>query len=133
MAPITLDFSGVGEGFEPFPVGEHPFRIWEIKSKIGKDSQQPYMEWTFKHKDSERRVWNNFSLQPQSLWVLKATLADLGYDAESMEGEFEFEPNDVIGMEVILVLDVEQYQGKDKNVVKRIMTPEMASASSRGW
>lgn len=118
--PILLDFSQSQDTqFEPWPVGEpQEFTIFGIEQKVGKDSKQPYLEIAFKHADSNRRAWRNFSLQPQALWALKRLLIELGADKDDFTGTFDFEPNDYLGLPVLLTFGPEtEYNGQTRQEV----------------
>lgn len=104
MPPIRLNFEGVStDGFTPWEEKvDHEFTIFEIKPDKGQDSGEPYLKFTFKQVGGNRKAWSNFSLQPQSLWRLKKLLVDLGYDEDSLESEFEFDPEEILGKTVLL-------------------------------
>jgi hypothetical protein len=109
MSPIRVNFTGVRtDGFEPFPVGEPLhftiYNIKEAKSKAGNDK----LTFEFKAVEGNRRAWRDFSLMPTALWGLKRLLVELGVSAEDLEGEFDFDPNDILGREVILTFGPER-------------------------
>ena len=119
---IKLDFSNTGDStFEPLPAGLYPATVFDIKQKVGKDSGQPYLEFTFALSDQNgRRAWSNYSLQPAALWKLKSTLLALGVPAKSLEGNFELDPKDLLGRECVLELIVDSWQGKATNSVNEV-------------
>ena len=113
--PIKLNFEGVTTtGFQPWPVKEPiEFTIFNISLEKGKESGEPYLKFEFKHTESNRKAWRNFSLQPGALWALKKLLVDLGVEQEELEGDFEFEPKDILGKTVTLKFGPErEYMGK---------------------
>jgi len=124
--PIKVDFSKAGEGdsdFTPLPAGEYNATVFEINSKIGKDSGQPYLEWIYQVTSEgyvNRRLWQIFSLQPQALWNLKSHLLALGLSEEVLAGEFDFEPRMFLGKPVELIVSLSTYQGKPGNDVESV-------------
>ena len=127
MTPITLDMSGADDkDFQPLDPGVYEVTVFGIEQKVGKTSGKPYLEFTFKMKDSERRIWSNYSLQPQSMWALKKVLVDaFGYDPEKLSGaEVEFEPKDLLGKPCKLVVSQGTYEGKPTNEVDSVLSPD---------
>jgi len=100
--PISIDFTGAGEGgdYEVLEGGMYKATIEKIEqgnSRAGK----PKLEWTFNLTDeNNRKMWKNYSLQPNALWGLKADLTTLGF--EIPDGPFELPIEDLIGMPVLL-------------------------------
>ncbi len=110
-----VDFTGVESGGKVLSEGRHLLQVESIEEKEGSDSGEPYLAFKFKvvsDKGSGTPVYDNFSLQPQSLWKLRGMLESMGVE---VDGEFEFTPDDLadhtVGAEVVH----EEYQGKVKN------------------
>lgn len=127
--PINVDFTGVegaGGDFEVLPAGLYPCTIFDIETKVGKDSGQPYLSWTLKvedgHPNAGRRFWTNFSLQPQSLGFLKEALIRLGVPADQLVGQFSFEPRDLLGKRVLAKVGIQPASGQysESNTVDRM-------------
>ena len=129
---VKLDFSNVGEGgFSPMPAGTYPATIFNIEQKLGRESRQPYLEFTFKVKDSNRQQWSNYSLQPQAIWKLKQLLMTLGVPESELAGEMDWEPSTVYGKEVHLVLRETVYNGQPSNEVVDVLSSEQAGAVAK--
>jgi hypothetical protein len=126
--PIRVNFEGVSTDntFAPWDINTPiEFTIFNITVREGKDSGKPYLEFEFKHSDSNRKAWRNYSLQPNALWALKQLLVDLGTDPEDLEGEFDFEPNDVLGSRVNLFFGQErEYNGRKTQDVDRVVAAD---------
>lgn len=110
-----VDFTGVESGGKVLSEGRHLLQVDSIEEKEGESSGEPYLAVKFKvvsDKGSGTPVYDNFSLQPQSLWKLRGMLESMGVE---VDGEFEFTPDDLadhtVGAEVVH----EEYQGKVKN------------------
>ena len=134
--PISRDMTGSGgSNFDPIPEGMEPAVIKACKYHAkSQASGKPYLEFEFALQNHpNRKLWRNYSLQPNALWALKETLTVLGIDVPD-EGEFEFEPNDVIGLECVLEVGLRPHyrdpEREDNEVVK--IHPADSSAAA-GW
>lgn len=108
---VKINFEGVEtvRKFEPWEQGVgHDFTIFNIESKTAKSSGNPMLEFEFKHQGSNRKAWRNYTLTPEALWALKQLLVSLGVSEEDLEGEFDFDPKDLLGE------DVKLYFGPEK-------------------
>jgi hypothetical protein len=104
-----------GPQFELLPEGLYGARIWAVEQKIGLHSGEPYMAFDFKIDDSPRHLFDNFSLQSQSLWRLKRLFQLLGLPSE---GTIEVDWNeDVVGKRVQLVVEHKERKGKMRETV----------------
>ena len=74
-------------------------------------------------------MWNNTSLAPQSLWVLKQILKDaFKFSDDELSGNFDTDDlNELIGQQVAVVLTNEDYQGQAQTRVVAVKGPEYAS------
>lgn len=123
MPPIKLNFRGVETTtFKPWEQGEgHDFTIFNIQQKQSK-AGNPMLEFEFKHADSNRKAWRNFTLTSEALWALKQLLVDLGTDPEELEGEFDFDPKELLGTEVTLFFGPEkEYNGRPTQDITKII------------
>ncbi len=114
---LKVNFSGV-EGRVLLPEGDYLAKVDEVEQKEGNDSGEPYLVWTFETKDDEdeelngKKVWYNTSLQEAALWNLRNLLETLS--VEIPEEEMELELEEYVGMELMLTIEHETYQGKKK-------------------
>jgi|SRR5690606_841949 len=124
-----------GGDFEPIEPGLYEATIFDIQLKTGRDSGQPYLEFTYKLKENNRRAWDNYSLQPQSLGFLKRLLSRFGYSEEELSGDFEFEPNDLLGKEcVVKITRVTEGPYKGSTEVSDVFPPGYTEGTEgRGW
>ena len=122
-----------GGDFPLFEPGEYPFTIFEIEEKTGNTSGAPYLAFTFKHAESEQRLWRNFSLQPQSLWAIKRLLIEIGAaSASDLDKDFDFKPKDILGAPVLLTVIKRKFEGEDKNEVTKVKAGAAAGAKGKG-
>jgi hypothetical protein len=102
--PIQIDFTGsdAGGNFDPLDAGTYKATIEKIEQGVSQ-AGNPKLEFTFNLTEHNgRKQWRNYALTPKALWALKGDLVNLGIDVP--EGEFEFEPEELIGMPVLLEL-----------------------------
>jgi hypothetical protein len=119
----VVNFSNVSSGFEPIEPGEYCARVDKVEEKIGQSSGKPYLNWTFEIFDNEvykgRKCFYMTSLQEQSLWVLKKVLQAIGFSDDELNRDVELNDLlvDAIGMECIVKIDQEEYQGEMRDRV----------------
>jgi hypothetical protein len=113
---------------EAMPAGQYNalFTAYDVKD-ASKSSNKPFVALTFTIQDEgyeNRKVWRNYSLQPQALWALKQTLTRLGAvpeDLESDDVELEDVLQNLIGNACVVDVGVEPYQGTDRNQVRAVL------------
>lgn len=125
MAKINL--SDVGE-FKAMPAGTYRAALtgFELKqSKTGND----YIKAEFTIQDDEfsgRKQWKNYSLLPQSLWVMKSELVKMGCDVDLLNDPEGIDPEEIfagmIGAMCKISISVRQYNGKDTNNIEKVDT-----------
>ena len=119
-----VDFTGVGDNFEPIPAGTYDAVFTSYKNHTSKNDA-PYVSLEFTVNDSEyagRKAWQNHSFQPQTLWALKRTAKALGAGDEELTGEMDTDDllNGLIGNDCRLDLEVREYQGRFNNGIAAI-------------
>ena len=113
MARINVNLEDVEGGFKVYPDDKYIVEIQE-SSKIKKSDAGAYILWIGKIQEGEFEdgmiSWNT-SLQPQALWNLKAMLeaVDVAWDEDG------FEMEDAFGKELMVVNEIRQYNGEDRN------------------
>jgi len=113
MARINVNLEDVESGFEVYPDGQYIVEIQE-SSKIKKSDAGAFILWLAKIIDGEyegKMISWNTSLLPQALWNLKAMLEVI--EVEWDEDGFEME--DAFGKELMVVNEIRQYNGEDRN------------------
>jgi len=114
----NVDFSGV-EGRVLLPDGEYHAKVAEISEEEGQE--YPYLSWKFLTIDEDnpklnnKPLYTNTSMAPQSLWNLRNLLETLG--VEIPDGPMDLDFDELVDMELILVVEVEDYEGKDRSRV----------------
>lgn len=129
---MKVDFSQVKE-LSPIPPGKYASTFSEFKIvPEAKGSGQPYAALTFTINAEEgeyegRKLWRNFSLQPQSLWALKQALINLGCSSDSFNAGDDLEDllGSMVGSECILDVGMKQFNGEDRNDVRKVLASDM--------
>jgi hypothetical protein len=149
--PITIDFEGVNsEGFAPIEDGTYAATVTGVKAANARSSGKPMLEMEFTLEPGEnkalanRKLWRNYSLQPNALWNLKQTLVRLGIEVP--DGELALEPDEIIGKKCQLVVSLKdawdnaqeadpdnpgQTRTKKQNDVDEVLSP--SDAQGFGW
>lgn len=99
---MKFDFSDVQGDFTAIPAGTYETSLFSCKQK-NSQAGNPMLEWAFTVEAGEyegRRVFTNTPLLPQTMWRLKNMLRGFE-DVGELEGEIEFEPEDLIGQVVL--------------------------------
>ena len=133
--PITVDLDGVTVGgAAPLEEGIYDAVITKAEIHNSKSSQRPtlYLDLQVSYEDDEGETkertlrWNtSVDPQGQSLGRFKQLLVRLGF--EIPEGPFEFDENELIGMEVRARIGTEpHYQDPDRlqNRVRELLGTE---------
>ena len=109
-AGLKVDFTGV-EARTLLDEGEYLVTVAEIEQKES-ESGNDYLSWTFEVTEEgySGKLYHNTSLQPQSLWSLRNLLETL--QVEVPDGPMEIDFDELVGLEVIAVVEHEKYEGK---------------------
>lgn len=113
---IRVDFTDVETGGgKPVPDGEYTARLAKVEEREGESSGEPYLSCQWKivgGKSDGATVYDNISLQPQSLWRFRTILECLGLETE--DGEMDISTEDMVDSECLIEVTNEEYDGKDK-------------------
>ena len=124
------NFAGVEVGnFKPIPAGRYHVKATEVSlEEAGENSKNPgseYYHWTLVVQEGEhadRKLFYNTSMLPQALFGIKGMLLASGkYSQEQLDGDCEWEPEDMLGVSFIAKVAVKKYNGEDTNDVKYLM------------
>jgi hypothetical protein len=137
---VSVSFKDVTTStFEPFDDGKYPSKVTGSRTKVSKTSGFPYVEIKFTINTDEiqnRSVWRNYSLKPTALWAFKQFLMRTGqFTEEELAAEdFTYDPNDIMGAEVIVDVFQEPYKDNDGNDKVRMSVKEvLADDGSSTW
>jgi len=114
---ISVDFEGVESGGgRPIADGYYTASITKIEEKEGESSGEPYLACQWKIGEEQKcagaRLYDNISLQPQSLWRFRTILECIGFEVE--DGPMDIDPEDILEEECGIEVVNEEYDGKDK-------------------
>jgi len=112
---VSVDFSGVESGGgRAIPDGNYTLTVVKITEEESSEGN-PYLKWQYKVADGKLKgatVYDNTSLQPQSLWRLKTLLECLGEDVP--DSSMELDLAEYVGKSVDAEITNEKYEGKDR-------------------
>lgn len=77
MSGLSIDFTGINDGFDPVPAGTYNCTVYEVTVRDNKAKDSKYLNWQLAIQDKgyeNRRVFFTTSLKPQALWKLKQVL-----------------------------------------------------------
>lgn len=125
----VIDFSNVKDNvIDP---GEYTVTLTASEYVAeSKSSKKPYMKFEMTVSDEEntafngRKVFRNFSLQPQSLFAIKQAMIAFDADADIFEDpsglDLEEEVRSLYGNQAIVVITNEEFDGRMQNRVGKI-------------
>jgi len=121
MTRINVNLNDVESSFEVYPDGQY---FVEIKSsKVQQGENSTYIRWIAEILEGEyagKLVSWNTSLAPNALWNLKKMLEAVGAEWDE-EG---FDDEDVYGGRLIVVNEVQVYEGTERNNIKDYLKAE---------
>ena len=136
---VTINFADTGDlEFGTLPPGRYHVKVTEGEMReSGPNSKNPgsqYINWELTVQDGDyegRKLWTNTSLLPHALFGLKALLLSTGkWDNTQLADSMDFEINDVLGASVVATVANRDYNGEQRNDVKRFAPYDAAKFSS---
>ncbi len=112
---LTVDFSGV-ETRVLVPEGQYHAKVFKAP-EMNEGSEYGYLKWVFaiiddNPKINNQKAYTNTSLAPQALWNLRNLLETLGVDTP--DSEMELTPDEYVDLELMIRIEHETYEGKDR-------------------
>jgi len=126
---LTLNFDGI-ETTSRVPDGDYAVKVKSVVLEDQKEKGTQYLKFSLaitegKHAGKTLRHTN--SLQPQALFALRNTLEALGFPIPS--GAFELDLEAMVGLEMAVAVENEEYNGKDQSrVVDVFSSDDLAEA-----
>lgn len=112
---VSVDFSGVESGGgRAVPDGNYTLEVKEVTEEESSEGN-PYLKWVYVITDGPckgAKVYDNTSLQPQSLWRLKTLLECFG--VEVPDSSMDLDLSEYIEQTVDAEVTNEDYQGKQR-------------------
>lgn len=143
MGSININFADVEGSFDAMPEGRYPVIIEKVEVRESKSSDNNYFNWELTITEGEfegRKLWMITSLSPKALFRLKDVYEALGVLEDEMDlqwdDDVEITPQagplvlhpDVVGLPAIAIVGIEPYDGKDRNRVNDLVSPDDAPA-----
>lgn len=119
--------------FEALPAGKYIVKAtdYELKETSGNGklgAGVPMINWEFTvvtdiHGDDKyasRKLWMNTVIHEKTMFNIKGLLRAVGlFTDEQLEGELDFEPEDVLNIDIIAQVAQREYNGDMTNDIKR--------------
>lgn len=109
---VSVNFKGVEGRTAGAKPGEYIGEVEEVEKDKGDAGE--YLKWTFVlgEDGDEGKAWFYTSLTKQSLWNLRGLLEAMGEEVPDDEMDIDLE--EMVGKKVGVVIEMEEYQGKDR-------------------
>ena len=123
-------------GYDAIPAGKYYLTIADYEMRQVKNDGKlpagtPMINWEFNvgrnvntgdESCSNRKLWMNTPIHQRTLFNLKALMRASGkYTDDELVGEVDFEPDELIGSEVVGVINQREYNGNTVNDVRRVL------------
>ena len=132
MSKITLDFSNVREGstFSPrrLPEGSYLADIAKVEHKDS-NAGNPMLVYTIIPVEHPTAVYPYYVLlNEKQLWKFRALLLAAGKDVPKRK--VTVDPESIVGKQVMIDLEDDEWEGREKSVVAGVFKPEKQAASA---
>lgn len=134
---MQINFAEVEGGFDNLPKGLYPAVVEKVEVRESKSSEHNYLNWEWTITEGEfegRKQWQITSLSPKAFFRLKDQFEALGFDVEVEDFDIEWDEDvvitpeagpllvnpDVVGMQGLLVVTMDTWEGKERNKVDEV-------------
>ena len=110
---MKIDFTKVSDeetSFELLNEGKHLLKVTKCEEKTS-DSGKDFWAITYEDKDGTK-IWDNLFFTEKTLNRVKKCFSNLGLD---VEGEFDYTPEDILGLYMNAEIKIEEYVDKNGN------------------
>lgn len=117
----TVNMKGVDTKRPLLPEGDYLVAVSEMSVEDGQEAE--YYKWIFEvieGKHEGAKLYYNTSLAPQALFNLRGLLEALGIEVP--DDEYEVDPKEYIGAEMMAVVGHERYNGKLQSKIQDFYT-----------
>jgi hypothetical protein len=124
---VTVDFTDVDAGgLMPTPDGIYTVEVRSAEQEVSSNGNDMI---TCRYRTNiGSTVFDRFMLMPQSLWVLRTALNAMGYDTP--DGQFQFDPEDLVGQTMGVEITNEEFEEKDQPRVTGYLAYDVAEAQA---
>ena len=132
---VQVDMTGVtAEGPVALEPGKYPAVITKADVHNSKSGNEPTLYLDFSAGEEGRNLRWNTSLQAKQLWQLKRFLTAIGIEVP--DGPFEFDEQELIGIECIVDVGVEPHYrdpSRKQNKVLAVLGPGDSEDGEGSW
>lgn len=115
---VSVDFSDTGSRVSK---GDHIVTVDAVTRETSDNSGADYLKWVLTTAKGGK-LWYNTSLQPHALFSLRNVLEALGMEVPS--GAIDLDISELIGLEMGVTVEMENYQGTPRPQIVAVMTVE---------
>lgn len=115
---INVDFSDTGSRVSK---GDHIVTVETVTVETSSNSGADYLKWVLTT-EKGGKLWYNTSLQPHALFSLRNVLEALGMEVPS--GAIDLDISELVGLEMGVTVEMENYQGTPRPQIVAVMTLE---------
>lgn len=121
-----LSFKAEDSAFAQIAKGTYEASVFEYSMEKSKKTNGPMIKWTLKIQEDPylgRLLWQYTVLEGKGTFGLTQLLDATGveYDKDD-EGNVSFDPDDVVGLPVRIVVEEDEYDGRPTNKIKKILS-----------
>lgn len=133
MAKISVDLSNVKEtsGFNPRRVDAGDYAATIVSANVGESKAgKPMVTFGFQLNDHRTAVYPYYCvIQDNQLWKLRNLLLSAGMKAPKKA--FSFDPERLVGKQIGVALEDDEYDGKEKSVVDSVFSASELETESK--
>ena len=110
---MLINFKNISDeetSFELLNEGKHLLKVTKCEEKTS-DSGKDFWAITYEDKDGTK-IWDNLFFTEKTLNRVKKCFSNLGLD---VEGEFDYTPEDILGLFMNAEIKIEEYVDKNGN------------------
>src|SRR5262245_40920114 len=112
---VVVDLAGVKTTLDIIPDGTYPARYTAVKAGKSKNNNDKFdLEFVLNTDDDEingRKAFVQVTVTENSLWRVKKTLVDLGYDPSALEGKVNLNEafEELLGADAVIKVGHHEY------------------------
>lgn len=131
---VLPDLSGGGGSFEPIPDGVYNVKVDACTPEVSQNGN-PYLKFVYVVIDGDhsgRKVWDNLTIIAKTDWKQTQVFEALTRQPYRSSG-LKINPKDLVGLECRAVIYQNEFEGKVRNKIEKILPGLSGSQSDGGF